>query len=461
MKKLVLILLSIALFSCSKKEDKPVDYAVFSGKIENLDGGKLSLKNSDKIIKEINVQEDGTFTDTLQNIQAGYHSFKYANESSQLYLKPGYNLNMVLDSKQFDESIKYTGIGESENNYLVQKFLNEESLGKLGAYQYLGTLNEKEYVHKMDSIKQTQTDFLVQQKELDPEFKVYEEASITYKRALMLIQYALYKRYITKDQTFNVSKDYPDSNSGLNLEDESLMIVSNYSRYLSEYYSQKAGDVAKKEDIDHDLAYLITVSDEVKSPLIKEHLIYGSAKYGISYTKELQKYYDLFMANSSDEAHKKEISEKYNKLTKLSKGAPSPQFSNYENYKGGSTSMNDLKGKYVYIDVWATWCGPCKAEIPSLKEVEKKYHTKNIAFISMSIDKKKDYEKWRKMVDEKELSGIQLFAPNDWKSDFVTDYGIQGIPRFILIDPEGNIVDSNAPRPSSPKLIELFNDLKI
>ena len=59
------------------------------------------------------------------------------------------------------------------------------------------------------------------------------------------------------------------------------------------------------------------------------------------------------------------------------------------------------------------------------------------------------------------MTGIQLFAPNDWKSDFVTNYGIRGIPRFILIDPEGNIVDSNAPRPSSPDLKKLFDELKI
>jgi hypothetical protein len=65
------------------------------------------------------------------------------------------------------------------------------------------------------------------------------------------------------------------------------------------------------------------------------------------------------------------------------------------------------------------------------------------------------------MVKEKELGGIQLFADNDWKSDFVTGYKIKGIPRFILIDPNGNIVNASAPRPSSEKLIELFNQENI
>jgi len=61
----------------------------------------------------------------------------------------------------------------------------------------------------------------------------------------------------------------------------------------------------------------------------------------------------------------------------------------------------------------------------------------------------------------KSLGGIQLFADNDWKSSFVKDYQINGIPRFILIDTEGNIVDPNAPRPSSPELIELLTELNI
>jgi thiol-disulfide isomerase/thioredoxin len=139
-------------------------------------------------------------------------------------------------------------------------------------------------------------------------------------------------------------------------------------------------------------------------------------------------------------------------------GKPSPLFS-YENHKGGTTSLTDFKGKYVYVDVWATWCGPCKAEIPSLKKMEEKYHDANIVFVSISVDTKKDYEKWRAFVTEKELGGVQLVADKDWSSEFVKAYMINGIPRFILIDPAGNVVQANAPRPSDPKLVVLLDGL--
>jgi len=148
-------------------------------------------------------------------------------------------------------------------------------------------------------------------------------------------------------------------------------------------------------------------------------------------------------------------------MVRFSKGKVSPVFTNYENSNGGTTSLTDLKGKYIYIDVWATWCAPCKAEIPHLKVLEKEFHGKNIEFVSISVDKPEAHETWAKMVKDEELSGVQLFADNNFESEFITEYGINAIPRFILLDPEGNIVDSDAERPSNPKLKELLIELGI
>ena len=151
-------------------------------------------------------------------------------------------------------------------------------------------------------------------------------------------------------------------------------------------------------------------------------------------------------------------------------GKPSPTFNNYENYKGGKSSLKDFKGKYVYVDVWATWCGPCKQQIPFLQELEKKYHNKNIEFVSISVDNGRGFpgksldaakKGWRKMIKDKKMGGTQLFADKAWSSDFVKGYGIRGIPRFILIDPNGNIVNANAPRPSQQSLKDLLNGLNL
>jgi thiol-disulfide isomerase/thioredoxin len=166
------------------------------------------------------------------------------------------------------------------------------------------------------------------------------------------------------------------------------------------------------------------------------------------------------MLRPSFDQEEKFLLDYYNQkvAAKKMEGIVSPSF-DYENHKGGKTKLEDLRGKYVYIDVWATWCGPCIAEIPHLKKVEAKYHGKNIEFVSISVDTEKDYEKWKKMVVAKELGGIQLFADKNWTSDFIKAYGINAIPRFILIGPDGKVIKADAARPSSASLTELLDSL--
>ena len=118
-------------------------------------------------------------------------------------------------------------------------------------------------------------------------------------------------------------------------------------------------------------------------------------------------------------------------------------------------SLSDFKGKVVVVDVWATWCTPCKAEIPHLKKLEKEFEGNNdIVFIGVSVDKAKDKEKWLKMLDDMQMVGVQLFA--DGFSKIAQDYGITAIPRFMVFDKKGNIVSTNSPRPSNPQLKALL-----
>ncbi len=132
-------------------------------------------------------------------------------------------------------------------------------------------------------------------------------------------------------------------------------------------------------------------------------------------------------------------------------GKPSPAFENYRNYNGGTTSLSDLKGKYTYIDVWATWCRPCREELPFLKVLEEKYGDR-INFVSISVDKDKDYDKWKTFVKEQDLKGYQLFEGQDkMGSSFSKAYQITSIPRFILIDPQGYIYNPDAWVPSDPR----------
>ncbi|WP_303326822.1 TlpA family protein disulfide reductase [Butyricimonas paravirosa] len=140
---------------------------------------------------------------------------------------------------------------------------------------------------------------------------------------------------------------------------------------------------------------------------------------------------------------------------RLESGQPSFNF-RYLDVNGKWVSLKDLKGKYVYIDVWATWCGPCKAEIPYLKALEKEMKRKKIVFVSISIDENK--KEWKTFVEMEKLGGIQLYAGK--VKDLVSFYGIDAIPRFILLDKKGNIVNAFMTRPSDKKTKETLMILK-
>lgn len=334
--KKIFYILSIAFIGLAFNVVPVKDYVAVIGKITNPTSDFLMIQ-SRSFSKKIQVKQDGTFSDTLK-VEAGYYRLSDGTEALNLYLKNGYELELTLDTKEFDGSIVFQGMGAEANNYLASKNL---LLNTFFADDSLFELDKIGFDKKVNEGSQILTTSLAKAKTLDSIF---------------------------------IEKEKKD--------------VSAIVKYYSESYN--------------DNHYLKTV---------------------------------------------------------LVKGAKAPKFIGYENYNGGKTSLEDLNGKYVYIDVWATWCGPCKGEIPFLKEIEKTYHSKNIEFVSISVDELKDHGKWKQMVKENELSGVQLYSDKNWSSQFVKDYKISGIPRFILIDPVGNIVSADAPRPSSKELKALLDEL--
>ena len=122
-----------------------------------------------------------------------------------------------------------------------------------------------------------------------------------------------------------------------------------------------------------------------------------------------------------------------------------PDF-NLPDIDGNIKSLKDYKGKLIYLDIWATWCGPCRIQIPAMKELEKKYGDKGIVFLSVSVDPEKDKDKWMQMIKEEQMSGEQLYA-GVTSSSFGLNYKVEFIPRFIIISPNGEIIMNNAPQP--------------
>jgi thiol-disulfide isomerase/thioredoxin len=458
MRKIWILIAVLSIISCNKEVKK--DFTVISGKVVNKQSDKISLIDGFRdYSKTIQLKDDGSFLDTLK-IEEGHYWLRDGNNNIPLYLEKGENLQINYDSNNFDETYKIEGEGSKISDYLFQKSKIEQKIRAKGTKIYL--LDENDYKALFQKEKDELTDLIYSLKDIPESFTDSEIRNIEYKYYNAINRYEVYHAHYAKLPDFKVSEHFLDDLENVIYTDEGDFKFSRAYRILvTNFYRDQASVEAKKDSIDEDLAFLKVASD-IPSQIIKNDLLYNAAKYGITYTEDIEGYYKIFMEASTNKKQKEEITRSYDKLKTVAKGQPSPKFNNYENFKGGTTSLDDLKGKYVYIDVWATWCGPCKAEIPSLKKIEEEYKHKNINFVSISVDKKKDHDKWLKMVKEKDLKGYQLFADNDWNSEFVKNYLILGIPRFILIDPEGNIVNSNAPRPSdNTKLEDLFKSLKI
>jgi len=124
----------------------------------------------------------------------------------------------------------------------------------------------------------------------------------------------------------------------------------------------------------------------------------------------------------------------------------------YPDVNGKMHSLSENLGKVVLLDLWATWCAPCLAEVPALEKLEKEFQGKDVVFISLSLDT--DKAKWQNMVKQKQLSGVQLFSNSEPR--FMQDYEVSEIPRYIVFDKNGKTVNFNAPRPSDPKLKTLI-----
>lgn len=141
-------------------------------------------------------------------------------------------------------------------------------------------------------------------------------------------------------------------------------------------------------------------------------------------------------------------------LLKVGDKCPNIIFRDTTGHEGLDVKLSDLKGKYVLIDVWASWCYPCRVQHPHLVELEEKMKNKAITFVSISLDTQE--WRWRGHMLSK-MGGLQWMVRD---SVFEKAFGINTIPRFILLDKKGNVLSLNMPMPSHPELEQQLTQLK-
>ena len=188
-----------------------------------------------------------------------------------------------------------------------------------------------------------------------------------------------------------------------------------WMRYLAEHYADQTSV----------LVPISRLNEEKDANLINTTLNHLEA------TSETAK---LLVADyRKTKAEEKEMRER------MKEGNPAPAFT-FQNEKGKTVNIKKLKGKVIVLDFWASWCGPCRKEIPNVKKYYAEYKDKGVQFLSVSIDAKKDA--WTKALKEEQMPWMQGWTPDAGKAVMNT-YQFGGIPFIILIDKDGNIYRKN------------------
>lgn len=242
------------------------------------------------------------------------------------------------------------------------------------------------------------------------------------------------------EESTNTPPEIANLENNISIEDESLLSHTPYVNYVVTQLTK-----ADVEDIDATSKALRSIAALEESGF-KHKLLFYQLKKSLqqaSNNEERTKVIDGYLDALHNEYYAPMVRQTYALLQSLGKGEPAPAFS-ATTLDGENRSLRDLKGQMIVLDLWATWCGPCKAESPFFEKFAIKYKDEPIVFVALSLDQ--DKNKWEVEAKSKSPSVKQWHI--NALDEFVTHYNITFIPRFVLIDKEGNFINAYFPNPS-------------
>jgi len=446
------------------KEKKYKDtVAVISGKILGKSERRLRFKPlvnglSTAESQRISVNSDKTFEGEIALSESGYYRMYYRSKKYLVYLTPGDKLEVTFDPDN-DDKVVYGGTSAGINTYLLRKdkYDDDNSLARRKLYK----MPYDEFKDSIAAERKIKEDYLWSYikniDEVPAKFVGYELEDVKMEWANQYIDYKkLHPKYMPNDYesmekfSFGFTKE-------LDLKNDHLLVLTSFENFIDDYLNLKTDDKIEAQVPGNPLSgAVISEKHRLKYDYIKKYFKgsdirnYLRTKVVLSLlgedgTPTMNPIIMQFRKDIKNKDYRKLVNDKYIKYAIIDDGGIAPDFQGVTR-DGRMVSLSDFEGKYVYIDVWATWCGPCKHELPYFEQLKEEYRGRNIEFVSVSIDKSRFA--WENMVREKNMQGHQLFVNGDFDSNFAGLYSIKAVPQFILIDPQGQIIDLTARHPS-------------
>ncbi len=411
----------------------------------------------------IKLGTDGSFELKIEQVAANYFTLEQSRQSVTLYLLPSDEVTINLNGGNMTEAKNVTGKSAVYCNFLIEKQKADKTLQLQFQPYQLQAMSGETYYTMRDSIRLSREAELAKASRTNrfiDAFNDVEKKSYGYQMGYELLNY---RSNAAKAGITVFPEKLEKYLTSLNLNDEQMSYDFYFRAFALNYMAQEAAtryyagidkSVLRFYELEMDVICEKIYSEKNKSVFISEIMPQLINDVG---TMDIRNIVNKLEMCLKDERLLSSIKMAAARYEYLYPGNPAPQ-AYFMDAHDKISRLSDYQGKVIYIDAWATWCGPCKREIPFLIELEKEFHGKNIQFISVSTDR--DIKAWKSFIEKEAMSGIQLRQSDNFDESLSKAYIINSIPRFIIIDAEGRIVSVDAPRPSSGDQIRnLFNSL--
>ncbi len=402
----------------------------------------------------ISLGADGSFETEITLNKPLWLEIHLGSKVLSLYLQPGSDIKLDLDAEDLTGKARISGNDSEINEYLLKQNMEfENHVCNKTSYIYESEISD--YLTSLaDLTKKLQINydaFVKQYGEKHRHFCDNEKLRLQFMLAGTKLGYSSFIDY--SDQLSEQEKTgFYQFMKDIDLNKPENGELHEFRSFASLYVDWKANSESaqQKSQLSNEAQYMKFVFEVIQTEFSDkktiEYLYYTKLYDFMLYMgpNDLEMNYEEFLSLSNNEQHKKAIKAIYDKWMQLAPGLPAPSFTCTDR-DGKTHDLREFAGKLIVVDVWASWCGPCMREIPYIEKLKKEYRNKPVAFVAISVDD--SYESWIAEVENSKLTGNQWFAKG-WNNALCDAYNINSIPRFMLIDHKGNIVNTNAPKPS-------------
>ena len=394
------------------------------------------------------------------------------DDEVKLFLEPGDQLHIDADLLDLPQSLRFSGQGAANNQFLATLRSRFSDYLRID-YKDLAV---DTFLKMIDQRRLEMTRFLDEgcaQGGLTPAFVDYYRAEITYEWANFVVSYPTDYMFANGSRNEDLPADYQDALNQVDLVDEAAIGTTDYRTFLERNFwriEEEAATRAFREQLSeeqrrafiqpHTITYLpdfiVRLDEEQRrGDLIQPHnIVYHLAKrllHGkVLYFFLAGEIIDDFQQGRFDQGEQRlaeflrdnpypeyteVVEEVVRETAKLKPGQPAPDFT-LDDLQGRSVSLSDFRGQAVFLDFWASWCGPCIGALPYLEELKQRTRDQKVVFLNISLD---SADEWHQAVDEHGLTGVHVHAPGGWRAAVAQLYQVRGIPSYFLVGPDGRM----------------------